>query len=79
MNIIGELENARNYTAMRGPRCTICRYILTLSEDEAAALTDAFASDLMTSAITKALNNTGQQFAAMTVARHRKNECRGLA
>ena len=79
MNLIGELENAHNYAAKRGPQCTVCRYYLTLTGEEQQALDAAFASNLMSTSITRALNNAGNHFGTNTVNRHRKGECRGVA
>ena len=79
MDLKGELENARHYTAKRGPLCTVCQLIGTLTPDEKVALESAFASDLMTTAIRQALINSGHRIAAWTLNRHRKGECRGAA
>lgn len=77
MSLAGELEAAKQYRPNR-PRCTVCAYLIALDEVDRAALNEAFASDLMTTAIQSAIIRTGTDFAISTLQRHRNGRCRGI-
>lgn len=77
MSLAGELEAAKRYQPNR-PKCTVCTYVLTLDDADRLALIDAFASDLLTTAIHAAIERAGANFALSTLQRHRNGRCRGI-
>lgn len=69
---------AEQAKSRRGPRCTLCEFVDSLTGDDLTALKAALADDAYTSAaIARALRSEGHGFAQSTVMRHRKGECAG--
>lgn len=69
---------AANRKTLKGPICTVCTLVASLSPDDAKALQEAFADQGFTSAaIARALKAEGHDVSPNTVIRHRKGECRG--
>lgn len=76
MSLSNALE--ANRAILKGPRCTVCTLMASLSSDDLAALEAAMADTAYTSAaISRALKAEGHQIAPITVGRHRKKDCRG--
>ena len=64
--------------SLRGPRCTVCTLIATLSRADRDALLCALKNDSVTSAaIARALRRENHAISAITLRRHRKGECLG--
>lgn len=62
-----------------GPRCRLCILLMDLREPDAGTLRDAVAGNVYSSAqIATALKAEGHAVSAATVARHRRQECRGV-
>ncbi|CAB5216972.1 hypothetical protein UFOVP199_21 [uncultured Caudovirales phage] len=67
---------AANKSSLKGPRCTICTLMDTLTKDDAAALRTAMADVTFTGAgISRALKAEGHTISGASVMRHRKGEC----
>lgn len=67
---------AANKTSLKGPRCTVCTIIDTLTKDDAAALKQAMTDATFTGAgISRALKAEGHAVSGAAVMRHRKGEC----
>lgn len=61
-----------------GPKCSMCRILVDLSDDERQAVEDAMASEMQSSAIYRALRAEGYEIRQATVGRHRRGDCTGL-
>jgi len=61
-----------------GPKCTVCRIIVGMSDEDREALEAALASTMQTSAISRALNGEGYEVRQASVGRHRRGDCSGL-
>lgn len=80
MSLLGDLQNAGQFTAPRGPRCSVCTLLTKLSADEADALRDTLAGTTVThAALSRILTANGYRIGAGTLRRHRAGECHGLA
>jgi hypothetical protein len=65
--------------APRGPRCTMCRIELALSDKDRAALMEALNSPTYTNdMIARALQAEGHDVRQQSVSRHRRGLCRGI-
>lgn len=60
----------------RGPQCTVAILLDDLAPEDATALTDALASTLPASAISRAVTATGHRLSQATIGRHRRGDCR---
>jgi hypothetical protein len=62
-----------------GPRCTVCRLLIELTDPDRATLAEALAGDTYTGAqIAEALTAEGHRVNKATVSRHRRGACRGI-
>lgn len=58
-----------------GPRCQVGRLLHTLPADDVDALAEALDSDMTHASISRALIEEGHRVTAITVGRHRREEC----
>ena len=80
MSLAGALQAARDYTPPTGPRCTVCRVLLTISAEDRDLLLAALDDEaLLSTAIAAALQSEGHEVKPLAVQRHRRGACRGLA
>lgn len=75
MNLTDALTHERN-DLRKGPRCSLCVFIESLSKDDAQALAQAFDDPSFPhTAISRAIAASGGKINPSTVARHRRGEC----
>jgi hypothetical protein len=75
VNLTEALSNERA-ELRKGPRCSLCVFIESLSKDDAQALLSAFDDPSFPhTAISRAIAASGGKINPSTVARHRRGEC----
>lgn len=62
----------------RGPKCSICKLLVDLPEDDLVALKEALESRLPSTVIQRAIIADGHQIGRGSVGRHRRGDCSGL-
>ena len=61
-----------------GPKCSVCRLLSELPEEDRVALQEALDSGMAESAIHRAIKSEGHYVGKGAVGRHRRGDCRGL-
>lgn len=69
---------AAHKSTQRGPRCSICKLLPMLSEDDRMVLEEAMASNMASAQIQRAILAEGHNIGRGSVARHRRGDCAGL-
>jgi 3-methyladenine DNA glycosylase Tag len=69
------LDEAQQAMTTKGTTCTVTSLLQSLSPSEQAELTEALASSVQSSALSRALANRGHRIAGQTINRHRRGEC----
>lgn len=72
---LAEAIAAENATP-RGPQCRVALLLDDLAPEDATALSDAVASGLPASVISRAVTATGHHLSQATITRHRRGDCR---
>lgn len=76
MSLRDQLQNQQPLA--KGPRCSICKLLQTLPEDDQMALLEALESSLHSTFIQRAIMAEGHKIGRGSVARHRRGDCAGL-
>jgi len=71
-------ELARAQPTRRGPKCSICKLLVDLPEDDRMALEEALESRLPSTVIQRAILADGHHLGRGSVGRHRRGDCSGL-
>ena len=76
MSLSDALQYERIARQQKGPRCTMCLLLESLPDADRDALQVALDDESFTHAgIARALRSEGHVFLAITVSRHRRQEC----
>jgi hypothetical protein len=78
MGLLDDLNNIKSFTKSGGARCSVCTLLDSITETEAALLSDLMKNpDVAYSALSRALKSNGHVLSQGTLARHAKGECNG--
>ena len=76
MSLRDELSKAQ--PVRRGPKCSICRLLIDLPEDDRDALEEALDSYMPSTVIHRAIAADGHRVGRGSVGRHRRGDCKSL-
>lgn len=62
----------------QGPKCSVCKLLKSLPEEDSVALKQALDSVMAESAIHRAIKSEGHYVGKGAVGRHRRGDCAGL-